>query len=243
MNSLERLEQESWSDKIKEDVREYNLIFKDWRGLNYIRDYVHLKNIEDDKPTCICFAQGTYDNWAAVVLKWVSDTGVSVAFPTDEYYFSRLALLGLNHGFEKVYNSMLCVYALVDSYVRMDAVDYLEHISLEYGEDSDIMYNMMMHVYFGMIAEEHYQRVRYDGGLQRTKLGKVMKMYALYRLLIERVPVEECAKECVGVNPTDILEKALDVGIIRYAPIHAYDTAYDNPKITPVTKYGAKKKK
>ena len=79
MNSLERLEQESQSDKIKEDVREYNLIFKDWRDLNYIKDYVHLKNIEDDKPTCICFAQGTYDNWAAVVLKWVSDTEVDIS--------------------------------------------------------------------------------------------------------------------------------------------------------------------
>ena len=100
----------------------------------------------------------------------------------------------------------------------------------------------MMHLYYGMIAEEHYQR-RWQGfpTPQRTRMGKLMKMHALHRILVEGHDVDTASCECVNMNPDRVLEQAASMGLTRTVTWHPYSTPYDDPDTLPELARGTKK--
>lgn len=66
-----------------------------------LRDRTNMKGIDRQ----IAFMPGKSDNWAAVVLKWDENGDIWVAYPKDEYYFSRLGILSIKYGREKTLQS------------------------------------------------------------------------------------------------------------------------------------------
>ena len=91
-----------------------------------------------------------------------------------------------------------------DEITRENLVE-IDEISKRYGRYENEMYQLLLHIYFGAIAEEHYQRVYADGSIKRTKVGKLMKLYALHRLLLEGVDPLVCATETVNIAPQRLL--------------------------------------
>lgn len=241
---IEEIAAARYAEKVRACVVDTPLAFVLWTGLSNARDMSLLRQTSETGGDvwAIEFARGKYDNWAAVVLRWLSDDTVEVAWPRDEHYFSRLALLGLSHGSGRVYRTVQSVYALADSDVRQDTVEEIGRLSGDYGDDANLMFNMLMHVYYGMVAEEHYQRARPDGTVQWTRVGEVMKMHALHRMLLDRVDVMECATECCGRDTSRILNDAATMGIVRREPPHPYSSVYDDPSMLGATPYGARSK-
>ena len=243
MDAVGRLMADAWKDSVRSEVMASGLSFLPWDDRPYLRDMRALRHMagDDGLDRAIAFCQGRYDNWAAVVLQWSPEGNVSMAYPKDEYYFSRLAAVALCHGDDRVFADIRTVYAMADNSVREECVREIGRLADAYGEDAGLMYNMMMHVYYGLVAEEHYQRVRPDGTVQRTAVGKMMKMHALYRLLVEHASVTDCASECVGMSPEVIAMQADNMGIVRTVPDGAYTSCYDDPSTMPVTRYGDRK--
>lgn len=245
MDAMERLRSEEYVRQVKEDALASSLTFMPWSNPRFARDMTPLRTTSETGGLthAILFVQGKYDNWAAVVYRWLPDGTVYMAWPRDEFYFSRIALMALTHGNDKVYRMMESIYAMSGTAVSRDIIDEIGRLCDEgFGDDANLMFNMCMHVYYGMIAEEHYQRLRPDGTLQRTRLGKVMKMLALHRLLFDHVDVVSCAHESVGRDVKPILDEASTVGIIRHEPEMSYLSAYDEVQNMPaVTPYGDKK--
>lgn len=188
------------------------------------------------------FCQGAYDNWCARLMRQDQDSKYYMAFPTDEYYFSRLGLLAIKYGCEKVYTDLRILYAMTTNVVSNDVVDVINLMAMQYGVDGDVVYNMFMHVYYGMIAEEHYSRTISPAvPAKRTKMGKLMKVYAIHRFLIEKHGVYDVASECVGVGPEQVIRQAQALGLSRDVTWTPYDSPYDEPDKQPIVEYGAKK--
>lgn len=246
MDVLTKIREEAWNASVGNSVRRSPLVFSPYPpgGLSYERDYSVMPPTSEMDPSYtyyLCFAQGRFDNYAAVMLR--ERGGVrEMFFPRDEYYFSRLCLLAQAYGRERVYRDCQRLYAMTSDAVSLDVLQELRRISLEYGEDGPLAYDMLLHVYYGMVAEEHYQRV-YDGVPEpkRTRMGKLMKMHALHRMLVEMDTVEAASSECVDMSPDLIMEQALEMGLGRHVTWTPYSTMYDDPARLPVVRAGSKK--
>lgn len=241
---LESLRKERFEDMVKESVLNTSLTFYPWRQMLHERDRITLKPSEDLINGChhvIEFAQGRFDNFAAPLLRWNEDNSVDVAYAKDEYYFSRLALLGIRYGMDVVYRDCEMLYAMTTDHISVEVIRELDFMSQKYGEDEGLAFQMFMHVYYGMVAEEHYQRLYPDGSTKRTKMGKLMKMHALHRLLVFNVDPMECATECVNMPPQQVIDNASSMGLIRDVSWVPYSTPYDDPTLLPVVNYGVKK--
>ena len=246
MDSLMKIKEAAWAERVLASVERSHLSFAPYpaNGLLYERDYSFLmptSEMDSSYDYCLCFAQGRYDNFAAVVVR--HRNGVrEVAWPRDEHYFSRLCLLAVEHGRGRVYRDCQRLYAMATDTLSADVLSELRRIAGEYGDDCALMYDVMAHIYYGMVAEEHYQRV-YDGVPEprRTQVGKLMKMHALHRMLVDLDGVEAAASECVGMDPSLIAEQAGDMGIGRHVSWAPYSTMYDDPSRLPVVRVGDKK--
>ena len=242
--ALEQLRQEQFEHNVKRSVLDTSLTFYSWKQMLHERDRIALKPSNALQKDCyhvIEFAQGRFDNFAAPIVRWNVDGTMEVAYAKDEYYFSRLALLGIKYGMCRVYRDCERLYVMTTDRLSVEVVKELDLMSQQYGDDEGLMFQLFMHLYYGMIAEEHYQRLYPDGTTKKTKMGKLMKMHALHRLLVLNVDPMECATECVNMPPQQVIDNATEMGLIRDVSWVPYSTPYDDPTLLPVVNYGAKK--
>lgn len=244
-NVIEAEYERLWECEIREAFLKSSLSWKNYRPLHYERDGRMLSALPDTPEKSLVwieFCQGAYDNWCACVIRKDDVSTFYMAFPTDEYYFSRLGLLAIRYGREKVYKDLRALYSMTTNKISDDVIAVIKMIASDYGIDENIAYNMFMHVYYGMIAEEHYSRT-YGVGIipKRTKVGKLMKMYAIHRFLIECRGVYDVATECVNMSPSKVLEQAAAMGLSRDITWQPYDSSYDEEIMQPIVSYGSKK--
>lgn len=224
-------------------VRETDLPFKTFGGyLSMERDRVYLKPTKyTGNGAYICFSCGKFDHWLVPMVRSVGKKK-EIAYAHDEWYFARLASLALCFGADVVWQDIQSMFAhWTDEITRENLVE-IDDISKRYGRYENEMYQLLLHIYFGAIAEEHYQRVYADGSIKRTKVGKLMKLYALHRLLLEGVDPLVCATETVNIAPQRLLALCEARGLKREVTWQPYSSKYDKPETLPVTKYGAKKR-
>ena len=237
-----------WKREIIETFENSQLTFYPLRASmgQWLRDDNRMHQLDDDYKYFIMFGRGSYDNWAAIVLRQNNSNKSEpseIAFPRDEYYFSRLGILALDYGRERVYEDVEAIYYMVEDNVRKDHLKLIQRLSERYGADKRLAYDMFLHIYYGMIAEEHYQR-RWShdpDNSQRTLVGKLMKLHGLYRFLIEKVSLSVACKECINVSPSLILWRMEERGYHREAPLNAYITDFDLLENQPIIESGAKK--
>lgn len=208
-----------------------------------IRTHTKMRSIACDRTHHIVFCRGSYDNWAAAVIRTDTELIAEIAYPKDEYYFDGLLILAERYGHKKVFDDVEVIYFMVEDDVRQDHLQLLARFAKDYGLDEDLAYDMFLHIYYGMIAEEHYQR-RWSHNphtSQKTLVGKLMKLHGLRRLLIERIDLEVACRECVNVLPSVILWRMEQWGYIREVPRYAYSHWYDAFERQPIVESGSKK--
>ena len=249
MDSIAELREEmahrQWAEGVKNAVLRHSLSFRPLTSpLTMARDALWLKRTSETGDACdyILFARGSYDNFAAPVVRRYPDGHEDIAFPKDRYYFSRLCLLALEHGREETYMQCRRLYAMTTDAVAPEVYALVEAESVRFGDDAGLLFNIMMHLCYGMIAEEHYRRRRQGFPTpQRTRMGKLMKMHALHRILVEGHDVDTASCECVNMNPDQVLEQAASMGLTRTVTWHPYSTPYDDPDTLPELVRGIKK--
>lgn len=145
------------------------------------RDFVRLRY--DDE--LIFFGHGSEDAWCAYTGKYDDDGLLLCAKPSDKYYFAVIKnIADTNDCNISMYQDFVDVCRRTGKLVDSQLVDYIGALADKYCEDADVIYNMFMHVYYGMIAEENKAHVH---------LGKSIKLLGLHDLLIKGKPVNECA--------------------------------------------------
>lgn len=247
MDAMARLREEQWAADARASALSTHLAFHPIGrgGLLLERDRADMKQTSETGGLrhYIAFARGRFDNFAAPVVRCDEQgTPRDVAYARDEYYFSRLCLLATVYGRGRMYRECQRVYAMATDAVSPEVYAELDRMSREYGDDEGLFFNMMLHVYYGMVAEEHYQRRwQGSGGTSRTRVGKLMKMHALHRMLVEGDAVTDAAKECVSMNPSRILAQASGMGLTRTVTWVPYATPYDDPSTLPEVALGDKK--
>lgn len=198
----------------------------DWSKL---RDRTKFKGIKRE----IAFLPGSKDNFAAVVLSWEEDV-LKISYPKDAYYFSKLSLLSIKYDKNKLYNELKMLYNLTEDFLDRKVIQYIDYVSRDYGEDENNIYNLFLHIYYGMIAEEHFQRVDEFGNVKRTQVGKLVKMIGLSGFLLDNKLVSEVCVETCGMSIRRINELANKYGITREITWEPYSSKYDDPNDSPI---------
>lgn len=140
----------------------------------------------------IFFAPGSYDNWAVWVGRVDEDGETRVAMVEDGYYFEILRRLGLAYGYRRVFGDVSALYRATAWHraVRDDVVALVAAAASRYEsyDDRCWMYNALMHVYYGMLAEENKSF---------APMGRRAKVHGLYRLLVlgDSVDAAVCCSE------------------------------------------------
>lgn len=151
-----------------------------------------------DEDTVICFSTFDIDEWAALVLRKNHETGqYEVAAPLDVYYLSGVKkIMEMSPKYrDALYGHMMyifrhcCVawdpatkkgtYAISD-----DVIGYIGRACTYYGEHAECVRKLMLHLYYGMIAEEQKEN---------SVLGRTIKMIAIHRIfkaVRDGVPVD-----------------------------------------------------
>ena len=203
-----------------------------------------VRDITYGKPTAECpegcyfgFCRGSKDLWAAVVVQPTSEGRGRKAFATDRYYFSRLALIAAVTGKrEDMFAEIKELYDLSTDMVDASIVSKIDDMSKRYGPFENILYNMMLHIYYGWIAEEHYQR-RWSTSpdrSQKTRVGKLMKMVGVYSLLMDKMDVGYVCDRHKGKSVDTVMADASACGIERNVTWEPYSTEYDKLEYLPV---------
>lgn len=123
MDSIAELREEmgerQWAEGVKSAVLKHSLSFRPLTSpLTMARDALWLKHTSETDDACdyILFARGSYDNFAAPVVRRYPDGHEDIAFPKDQYYFSRLCLLALKYGREEMYMQCRRLYAMTRAF-------------------------------------------------------------------------------------------------------------------------------
>ena len=178
-----------------------------------------------------CFSRGRYDNFACPI-GFRSVNGICYSYPRDEFCFSRLLYLASVFGNELIYDDFLTLYTMTTDTVSIDVLRYFFKKAKAFGDFAGLYYNTFVMYHYLMISEEHYQRVFCDR-IFRTKIGKLMKLYAVYSLLILNKSIREVSCENISVNPFQIEKKANALGLFRHVCWVPYSTAYDKVSMLP----------
>ncbi len=157
----------------------------------------------------IFFGKGSFDDWAAYTGVLCQDGRVWCALPLDKYYFEIAALLAQYHGTDKVYLDVLHLFEQTGKAPERSVVDCIFRMSLGYGHNQPWAYNMFMHLYYGMIAEEN------KAG---TLLGRSIKMNGIHSLLKGGRDIVTAADECRSKPWTEIRDECLSRQIYRESP-------------------------
>lgn len=131
----------------------------------------------------------------------MQDGSLKASMPSDMYYFEILDSLAAIHGPMPLFDDCKHIFEQSGKSVDAQLVKRIAKMSFGYAQNQQWAYNAMMHVYYGMIAENN--RKFYDDQgrfICETKLGASIKMNGIYSLLIDRRGVQVSAKECCGGN-------------------------------------------
>lgn len=160
--------------------------FKDIKSVRFINK---MGDIGGAYGMTIFFGEGNKDEYAAWIGAWVLDKNNVWRYmctkPTDKYYFEIASLLGKYYGNMAVYNDLFSIFLCAGSDIQQSVISFINNLALKYdGEYHVWALNLFLHVYYGMVAEEHYPG---------TKLGKTIKMNGLYEMLIDGKSIEDAA--------------------------------------------------
>lgn len=136
---------------------------------------------------------------------------------------------------KKLYNHLDILYNISEDFVDSKVLQLIDILSKAYDRDEDEIYNLFLHIYYGMIAEEHYQRVYSNSNVQKTKVGKLIKMVGLCGFLYDYKDVRFVCDETRGMNVSGIYELANKYGLKRVVTWNPYSTSYDDPNDHPIT--------
>lgn len=186
------------------------LIFKD---LGY-----DIPNQRDISPMSfgqyIFFAQGSFDMFCAWAKMTINNT-TYYAKALDTYYFE------LAHVLSQIYSPNLILNLITETYnlipirtpdnkiIPTPQQEHVLHIhkisqALNKNNHSNWCVNMLMHLYYGMIAEENKKN---------TILGKSIKLTGVHSLLVRNKSISEAANENRGKSVAQILEQQQAYGI------------------------------
>lgn len=185
-------------------------------NMRYDTPLYQINNLRDFRPLMdkrfIMFGTGKFDDFCAWFGRFdasLGDQTIMCGKPLDVHYFDVVRFLGEQYGIWKVYQDILHFYEHTGKIVDDRVINEILNISLSYGNNVDFAYNAFMQIYYGMIAEENKEN---------TRLGKLIKMNGLYRVLMERVPVDIAATECCGQSYVDIANECDMRNIRRFIP-------------------------
>lgn len=165
------------------------------------RDFIRLRY--DDE--IIFFGHGMDDPWCAYTGKYDDDGLMLCAKPSDKYYFAVIKnIADMEQCHECMYEDFADLCRRTGKCIDAGVIDYIDGLADKYGTHADVMYNMFMHVYYGMVAEQNKANAH---------LGKSIKLLGLHDLLIKGKPVVECADCNRGGNWRNIYVDCKNSGI------------------------------
>lgn len=133
----------------------------------------------------IFFGSGDFDVWCAYTGMYDEYGIMRCAMPSDKYYFKIIRdVADARNCHVSMYADFVDIFRRTGKVLNDAVVVHIGELADRYDKDSDIMYNMFMHVYYGMLAEENKQG---------AVLGKSIKLLGLYDLLIDRKSVKDAA--------------------------------------------------
>ncbi len=179
-------------------------------GLRFDTPIDQVRNVRDVQPMAfgqtLFFGTGKFDDWAAYTGRLCTDGRIWCALPLDKYYFEIAELLARYHGTDRVYLDVLHIFEQAGRAVDRGLVDCIFRMSLAYGTNQPWAFNMFLHLYYGMIAEENKQG---------TLLGRSIKMNGIHSLLKGGRDVQTAADECRSKPWTEIHDECLARQIYR----------------------------
>lgn len=154
----------------------------------------------------IFFGRGKFDDYCAYC-SYIDQYGQELcAMPLDTYYFDLLYQLGSVYGYWRVYQDVKHVYEQCRSKIDPILIDRIRFIAVRYGQDGALMHDCLLHLYYGMVAEENKAN---------TKIGRLIKMNGVHSLLIDQRGVDVSANECRNMGWREIEAEANVRGIYR----------------------------
>lgn len=165
------------------------------------RDFVRMRF--DDE--IIFFGHGMDDPWCVYTGKYDADGIMRCCKPSDKYYFQVIWDIAFSENCRvSMYSDFVDLFNRTGKCLDASVIDYIGHLADRYGRYGDIMYNMFMHVYYGMIAEENKAHAH---------LGKSVKLLGLHDLLIKGKTVIDSADCNRGGNWRSIYADCQAAGI------------------------------
>lgn len=153
----------------------------------------------------IFFGRGSFDDYCAYVAGFYNGQWVC-AMPRDSYYFSLVRSFAEKYGNRYVYDDIKHIYEITGNTIEQSVLAEIYKLS-RYYENGDLWYDMMLHIYYGMVAEENKAN---------AVVGKAMKMDGLYDLLIENKDMDySCNRNCRR-SASDIVKECRERHIYRY---------------------------
>lgn len=176
----------------------------------------------------ITFAQGKKDRWCVYFYQMThSYKGKQeICFiPKDTYYFERIAWLSTltEYGITSnmIFDQFYYIFQLcknsnttISSFV-LNEIDYI--IDTKYKpydkianfDFSNFVKEQFLMVYYAMVAEKFY--INKKG--EPTKFGPLIKILAIYEILIEKEAYNKVAIKYHGINPNIVINKSKKIGL------------------------------
>lgn len=184
-----------------------------------------------DKSYCnkeITFAQGKKDRWCVYFYQLThSYKGKQeICFiPKDTYYFERIAWLSTltEYGITSnmIFDQFYYIFQLcknsnttISSFV-LNEIDYIidtnykPYDKIANFDFSNFVKEQFLMVYYAMVAEKFY--INKKG--EPTKFGPLIKILAIYEILIEKEAYNKVAIKYHGINPNIVINKSKEIGL------------------------------
>lgn len=184
--------------------------------LRFQRELSEIQNVREMTPMAynqfIFFGAGGRDNYCPYTGRFdLLGPGGSpmCAFPSDKYYFQLLQQMVAYVNPIVLYTDVQWVFRNSGEIgkpgqISLDFIQALRDRSIVYGELSSIFFNVMLHIYYGMIAENSQEN---------TRLGSRLKLNGVYELLFGRGDVAYAADCNRGKNVAQIDAECRSRGI------------------------------
>ena len=162
----------------------------------------------------ISFAHGDFDDYCAWTRMYLPNGDVLFGMPRDTYYFEIASRLGERYGNRNIYDTVRNMYedvlirpegSTLASPVIPRVLRNIRETADAFGIDSPWVMNMLMHLYYGMVAEENKAR---------SYLGKSIKLLGLYEILIAKRDIYESANFMRNTPRTVLKQQCEERGIL-----------------------------
>lgn len=134
------------------------------------------------------YANGNFDQWCVYMVNPAKHFRQP---PRDVHYFGFLQEQAKTFGNQKLYTDFVSIYDLTGKDIDQSVLERIDEIATTYGTSALEFSKIYTILYMGMLAEEK------KAG---TRLGKRIKRLGVYKLLIEKLTVDESANFMRGMN-------------------------------------------